>query len=218
MSRALLSSRQLYFVPFRGVFGKSSSESSALVKPPIPLFGIDGRYASALYSAASKQNKLDVVDNDLKTLLQVTQKDIKFKEFLINPLIKASEKKEIINRSLSSKLKLSDLTLNLIGVMAENGRIKYLPSVAKAFNRVMAISRGEMECTVTTAQAVDDSTRRSIEESLNGFVKGKKLSMTLKVDPNILGGMIVDFAGEHYIDMSLRSKFNFYSNLIKQAV
>ncbi len=56
--------------------------------------------------------------------------------------------------------------------MAENGRMKYLLSVAKSFNRVMAISRGEIECTVTTAQAVDDNTRKSIEESLNGFVKG----------------------------------------------
>jgi F-type H+-transporting ATPase subunit O len=88
MSRALLSPRQLFFVAIRGLMGKSSSDSSALVKPPIPLFGIEGRYASALYSAASKQNKLAVVDNDLKTLLQLTQKDTKFKEFLINPLIK----------------------------------------------------------------------------------------------------------------------------------
>ncbi len=56
--------------------------------------------------------------------------------------------------------------------MAENGRMKYLLAVAKAFNIVMAISRGEIECTVTTAMAVDDSTRRAIEESLQGFVKG----------------------------------------------
>lgn len=49
-------------------------------------------------------------------------------------------------------------------------------------------------------------------------ILGKKLSMTMKVDPSILGGMLVDFDGEHYIDMSIRSKFNFYQNLIKQAV
>jgi F-type H+-transporting ATPase subunit O len=58
------------------------------VKTPVPLFGIEGRYASALYSAASKQNKLEVVDNDLKKLIEFTQKDIKFKDLLSNPLIK----------------------------------------------------------------------------------------------------------------------------------
>ncbi len=88
MSRTLLCSRQLFFVAIRGLFGKSSSSTSGLVKTPVPLFGIEGRYASALYSAASKQNKLEVVDNDLKKLIEFTQKDIKFKDLLSNPLIK----------------------------------------------------------------------------------------------------------------------------------
>ena len=108
--------------------------------------------------------------------------------------------------------------MNLIGVMAENGRLKYLPSVARSFNKVIAASRGEIECTVTTAKPLDEQMRRELEESLKGFAKGKKLLIQLKVDPDIIGGMLVDFNGEHFIDLSIRSKFNLYSNLIKQAV
>lgn len=55
------------------------------------MFGVDGRYASALYSAASKKNKLDEVDKNLQTLLDLQQKDSKFREFLLNPLIKVCE-------------------------------------------------------------------------------------------------------------------------------
>ena len=65
-----------------------SAQAAALVKPPYPMYGIDGRYATALYSAASKKNKLDQVDKNLKTLLELTQKDLKFKDFLVNPIIK----------------------------------------------------------------------------------------------------------------------------------
>jgi len=210
MSQTLLSLRSLTLNAVR-----LASTSSPMVKTPVPLFGIDGRYVTAIWSAAAKQKKLDVVDSDLKQLLLASQKDKRFQDFLFNPLVKAKEKKEILSKAT---IKLSDLTLNLIGVLSENGRIKMLPAVAKIFNRVMAISRGELECTVTTAKPIDDSTRKEIEQSLNGFVKGQKLSLTLKVDPSILGGMLVDFGGEHFIDMSIRSKFNFYSNLIKQAV
>ncbi|CAG2164722.1 unnamed protein product [Oppiella nova] len=213
MSRTLLSLQSLSSMAMRS----ASTAASPMVRTPIPLFGIDGRYISALYSAASKQKKLETVDNELKTLLKVTQQDSRFKDLLFNPLIKAFEKKDIINRCLPS-LKLTELTLNLIGVLSENGRIKLFPTVAKGFNRVMSISRGELECTVTTAKPIDDNTRKEIEQSLNGFVKGQKLSMTLVVDPKIMGGIQVDFGGEHYIDMSMRSKFNLYSNLIKQAV
>jgi len=66
----------------------TQAATSKLVKSPMPMFGIDGRYASALYSAAAKKNKLNEVDKNLKTLLELQQKDVKFREFLFNPLIK----------------------------------------------------------------------------------------------------------------------------------
>lgn len=66
----------------------TQSATAKLVKPPIAMFGIDGRYASALYSAASKSKKLDQVDKNLKDLLELQQKDVQFRDFLINPLVK----------------------------------------------------------------------------------------------------------------------------------
>uniref|UniRef100_A0A7N5P315 ATP synthase peripheral stalk subunit OSCP, mitochondrial n=1 Tax=Ailuropoda melanoleuca TaxID=9646 RepID=A0A7N5P315_AILME len=38
---------------------------SKLVRPPVQVYGIEGRYATALYSAASKQNKLEQVEKEL---------------------------------------------------------------------------------------------------------------------------------------------------------
>jgi len=37
----------------------------ALLQPPVQVFGLEGRYATALFSAASKQKTLDVVEKDL---------------------------------------------------------------------------------------------------------------------------------------------------------
>lgn len=39
------------------------------LKPPIQVFGLEGRYATALYSAASKQKKLDQVEKELTRVL-----------------------------------------------------------------------------------------------------------------------------------------------------
>ena len=39
-----------------------------MVTPPVHVFGLEGRYAAALYSAASKQNKLDQIDADFQKL------------------------------------------------------------------------------------------------------------------------------------------------------
>lgn len=45
---------------------------------PIQLYGLEGRYAHAIYSAAVKQKSLDAVDKDFKSIL------VKYKE---NPKI-----------------------------------------------------------------------------------------------------------------------------------
>ena len=43
----------------------TSSSKAALVKTPIPVYGIEGRYSAALFSAAQKKKSLDVVEGDL---------------------------------------------------------------------------------------------------------------------------------------------------------
>lgn len=189
-----------------------------MVKTPVPLFGVEGRYTSALFSAASKQQKLDAVESDLKKLSSAIETDSKFRDFLYNPLANLAQKKDILNQTLKGKLGVNDLTINLVNVMTETRRLKYLNAVAKSFIRMMELSRGELECTVITAKPItEDAIKKEIEGSLKGFTKNK-LKIKMKVDPSILGGMVIDFGGENYIDMSIRSKVKLYSELIQQGI
>lgn len=41
---------------------------SVYLQPPIQLYGVEGRYATALYSAASKQGNLETVEKELVTV------------------------------------------------------------------------------------------------------------------------------------------------------
>ena len=97
----------------------TSAGGSRLVNPPIAFFGTNGKYTNALYSAAFKNKKLDAVENDLRKISASIQADKKFKEFLINPLINATEKKSILTKVLNEKFKATDLTINAINLMAE---------------------------------------------------------------------------------------------------
>jgi len=195
-----------------------ATPASALVKPPVGLFGVEGRYTTALYSAASKNKKLDAVEKDLRKVSAALENDIKFKEFLYNPLVQKNLKNEILNQTLTGKLGATDLTVNLIQAMVENGRVKYLPAVIKQYIRVMEVSRGELEVTVITAKPLtEEAVKKELEGALKGFTKNT-LKIKMSVDPSIIGGLIVDFGGEHYIDMSIRSKIKLYTDLVQQPV
>ncbi|CAN8197067.1 unnamed protein product [Coccothraustes coccothraustes] len=187
-----------------------------LVKPPIQVYGLEGRYATALYSAASKQKKLDQVEKEL-TRVRSLLKDPKLSSVVMNPHTKSSVKQKAVNDAMARE-KMSPITVNLMNLLAENGRLRYTPGIVSAFGKIMSAVRGEVVCTVTTAQPLDEANLSELKSALNGFLaKGEVLKLETKTDPAILGGMIVNI-GEKYVDMSTRSKIQKLTKIMRETV
>nr|AGM32184.1 putative ATP synthase oligomycin sensitivity conferral protein [Coptotermes formosanus] len=195
----------------------SSSVQQQLVKPPIQVFGVEGRYATALYSAAGKQKQLDAVEKELVKFKSTLKTDLKLREFIDNPTLQRQLKVEGLKQA-ASKFPLSSQSTNLLVLLAENGRLKSLDGIISVFQTLMAAHRGEVPCEVTTAKPLDDASKTELEAALKSFLKqGEKLLLTVKVDPAIIGGMIVSI-GDKYVDMSIASKVKKYTDIITAAV
>ncbi|NWZ17187.1 ATPO synthase, partial [Agelaius phoeniceus] len=121
-----------------------------LPQPPIQVYGLEGRYATALYSAASKQKKLEQVEKELTRVWSLL-KDPKLSSVVMNPHTKSSVKQKAVNDAMARE-KMSPITVNLMNLLAENGRLRYTPGIVSAFGKIMSAVRGEVVCTVTTAQ------------------------------------------------------------------
>merc|ERR1739838_976030 len=190
----------------------TSAPARALVKPPIQVFGSEGRYATALYSAAMKTDSLAAVEADLSTMGGLLKSDPILKDFLENPLLKKELKKDGIDGVLE-KEGANELTVNLFGLLAENGQLGITAGIVDSFAQIMAVVRE-----VTTAKPIDAEMQAEIEGALKAFLKeGETIQLTTKVDASIIGGMIV-VIGDKYADMSLKTKINKYTSLIQQAV
>ncbi|KAF3693811.1 ATP synthase subunit O, mitochondrial [Channa argus] len=196
-----------------------------LVKPPIQVYGVEGRYATALFSAASKQNKLDQVEQELGKVSTLI-KDPKLSSIVLNPCVKRSIKQKIFHDALA-KAKLSPITVNLINVLAENGRLTLTGDVITAFGKMISAHRGEVICSVTTTQnppinisqfqPLDEANLADLKVALKGFLqKGETIKLDSKSDPSILGGMIVSI-GDKYVDMSTKTKIQKLTKLIRET-
>ncbi|XP_035736889.1 ATP synthase subunit O, mitochondrial-like [Vespa mandarinia] len=195
----------------------SSSTVQQLVKPPIQLFGLEGRYATALFSAGSKQKSLDKIEQDLDKLQGLMKTDVKLGEFINDPTIKRKFKADAL-QAIGSKIALNPATLNLLILLAENGRLAKFNQIFNSYKIIMAANRGEVVCEVTTAKALDAEIKGKLESALKSFLKkGETIKLTSKVDPSIIGGMIVSI-GDKYVDMSVASKIKKYSDIIQTAV
>uniref|UniRef100_A0A3Q3LB59 ATP synthase peripheral stalk subunit OSCP, mitochondrial n=1 Tax=Labrus bergylta TaxID=56723 RepID=A0A3Q3LB59_9LABR len=187
----------------------------SMIFPPIQVYGVEGRYATALFSAASKQKKLDQVEQELGNVSALI-KDPKLSSIVMNPHVKRSLKLKVFGDALT-KAKVSPIIINFINVLAENGRLPLTGSVISAFGKMMGAHRGEVICSVTTAQPLDAASLSELKLALNGFLqKGESIKLETKSDPSILGGMIVSI-GDKYVDMSTKTKIHKLTKLIKET-
>ncbi|XP_020018331.2 ATP synthase peripheral stalk subunit OSCP, mitochondrial isoform X1 [Castor canadensis] len=189
---------------------------SKLVRPPVQVYGIEGRYATALYSAASKQNKLEQVEKELLRIAQLL-KDPKMSTSILNPYIKRSIKMKSLS-DITTKEKFSPLTSNLMILLAENGRLDNTQGIISAFSTIMSVHRGEVPCTVTTASPLDDAVLSELKTVLKSFLsQGQVLKLEVKTDPSIMGGMIVRI-GEKFVDMSAKTKIQKLSRAMRAVM
>ncbi|XP_076021063.1 ATP synthase peripheral stalk subunit OSCP, mitochondrial [Genypterus blacodes] len=189
--------------------------ASKLIRPPIQVYGVEGRYATALFSAASKQNKLDQVEQELVKVSTMI-KDPKIAGVVLNPHVKRSIKQQAFTEALTMA-KASPITINLISVLSDNGRLPITGDVITAFGKMMSAHRGEVICSVTTAQPLDAANLADLKVALKGFLqKGETIKLETKSDPAILGGMIVNI-GDKYVDMSTKTKIQKLTKLIRDS-
>ncbi|KAJ8099873.1 OSCP/delta subunit of ATPase [Lipomyces tetrasporus] len=205
-------------VPVSGRTFMRTYATAASTTPPVQLFGVDGTYASALYSAAAKSSSLDDTSKALTSLKTLVEKDADLSEILANPALSASDKK-IVVETLSKSVSAPTVA-NLLAVLAENNRLGLLSEIIEKFGTLMSAYKGEVEATITSATPLDSKVLSRIESAIakSQFVgNGKKLKVSNKVNPDILGGLIVE-VGDRTVDLSMSSKISRLNALINEAV
>ncbi|KAF5946601.1 hypothetical protein HYC85_016829 [Camellia sinensis] len=172
---------------------------------PLTMFGVSGNYASALYLAAVKANALDKVESELLDLVEASKKSPTFSQFMKDLSVRADIRVKAI-QEICAEAKFSDLTKNFMAVLAENGRLRHLEAIAKRFIELTMAQRGEVKAIVTTVIPLPTEEEKELKETLQDIIgQGKKVKVEQKIDPSILGGLVVEFS-QKVFDMSIRTR------------
>lgn len=126
------------------------------------LHGIDGRYATALFTAAQKQNVVDRVETDLNSIKELMDRDEKFKFFLETPIISREAKKQGVKVAME-KGGYSKITSNFFDTLADNGRLDQTPKIVAAYQQLLMAARGQVSVTVTSAKVGHNRTKAGNE-------------------------------------------------------
>jgi F-type H+-transporting ATPase subunit delta len=176
------------------------------------LASLAGRYASALYELASEAGFVTAVETDLETLSDALRESAELRALIKNPEVSREALGRVL-AGLGDALKLSDLTRNFLGVLAQNRRVAELPATIRAFQTIAAAHRGEVTAEVASAHALSDAQVTTLEQKLRAR-EGRTVKLKTRVDPDLLGGLVVTI-GSQRIDSSIRSRLNSLAHAMK---
>ncbi len=166
--------------------------------------GVAGRYANALFELADNARSLDQVAQDLTTFRAMAGASPDLARLLASPVIgRALQGKALL--AVLDAAGIAGLTRNFIGAVAANGRARELVAMATAFLAELASRRGETTATVTSVVPLSPQQVQQLSDSLRTVLGGAKVSIDARVEPEILGGLVVK-VGSRLFDSSIRSK------------
>jgi F-type H+-transporting ATPase subunit O len=172
----------------------------------------DARYATSLYTAAVKQNALSAVEKDVAEVRKLMESVPKFKTYLMNPIVKRTEKKADLDKISKG---MNPVTRGFLALLAENGRLAELDKIVGTFGKLMDAERGVVTATVTSADELSDDQLKTVEAQIkSSFIKpGQTIRLETSVDPDILGGLQVQ-VGDKFLDLSVASQINQISKVL----
>jgi F-type H+-transporting ATPase subunit delta len=176
--------------------------------------GVSGRYATALFELARDEKSVDAVKADLDRFEAMLADSADLKRLVRSPVFSAGAQSKALTAVLE-KAGITGTSANFLKVLTANRRLFIVADVVRGFRALVAKFKGEATADVTVAEALNEKNLDALKTALKS-VTGKDVALNVKVDPSIIGGLVVKL-GSRMVDSSLRTKLNSIKHAMKEA-
>lgn len=157
-------------------------------------------YAGALFELGERHGSHEGFAEAAERLEQLLAESPRARVFLESPQIDAEAKKDVLKKALGSRV--PPLFLNFVLLVIDKRRQRMLPAILEEYRARTDEQFGRVHVQVTLARDPDERMEEDVTSELSRLL-GKTVIPHVRVDPAILGGVIVRF-GDQILDGSLR--------------
>jgi F-type H+-transporting ATPase subunit delta len=173
-----------------------------------------GRYATALFDLAREANAIDAVKADLDRFEALVAASDDLTRLVRSPVFAADQQLQALSAVLD-RAAIGGLTAQFLKLVTTNRRLFAVRDMVSAFRKLVADYKGEVTAEVSVAETLKAEHLAALRAALKS-VSGKEVDLDIKIDPAILGGLVVKL-GSRMIDTSLRTKLNAIKQAMKEA-
>ena len=171
-------------------------------------------YGEALYSLAREEALSDAILQQLKTLDSCFAQEPDFLRLLGSPNLSKAERCQILDDCFRDKMEV--YVLNFLKILTEKGYIRHFSDCVTAFRNFYNQDNGILPVTAVTAVALTAEQTTRLTEKLRG-ITGKRIDLTNKLDPTVLGGMRLDYDGKR-VDDTVSHRLDAVRNMLRSTV
>ncbi len=161
-------------------------------------------YAKVLFDLASAADAVDAADEGVTAVVTAVRGHIDLRDALADAQVPAEKKREVLREIFGASV--APEVLAIVTLAVERGHIALLGDVARDYREIAESQRGVVVAEITTAIALDESTRATIEKQLTTSL-GRPVALRERVDESIVGGIVIKVAGR-VLDGSLASQLD----------
>jgi F-type H+-transporting ATPase subunit delta len=172
-------------------------------------------YAEALLNLAEQRGQAETVIQELEALVGTeAANDPRFQEFLASPDFGRKEREAVLKRAFEGRS--TDLLLDFLLVLNHHNRLPILRAATRSYRQLYDRRAGRIPVQVASAAPLPDDQVEQLRQKLRGAFQREPV-IQLRVDPELLGGVVVRVRDWIY-DGSLRtSLLNLHDQLIENS-
>ncbi|MGO1969381.1 MAG: ATP synthase F1 subunit delta [Levilactobacillus brevis] len=162
------------------------------------------RYSQALFDLLSEKDQLESGYTELQELRRIFQDNPQLSTMLSDASLQVADREALLQPLLKQA---SPYIKNLIQMVYDYGRMENMVDIIDQFQVLYDELHHTVYAEVTTAVELSAEQKSQIEAVYAKRVRAEKVVLSSKVDPDVIGGVIVK-AADTILDGSLRTKIN----------
>jgi F-type H+-transporting ATPase subunit delta len=158
-------------------------------------------YARSLFEVGLEQGHLDVLREQLGEVAGAIAGNHELQVFFFSPYFSTEEKKDGLAKMLEDA---DPAVTNFLELLLENHRMPAIFRIARQLDRLWEEENRMLPVQVTSATKLSKATLTQIGKRI-GEQTGRKVELTSRVEPDILGGLVVQ-VGNSILDASIANR------------
>ena len=148
--------------------------------------GIIKKYAQLLYQVAVKEDDINQISAHLHSLRSILKSVPELNQLLITRRVGVQDKMIMLKNILGNKI--SDIEMDLIVLLMENGNMMLFGEVVKRFDYIFDKNSEIIKVQISSSSRLSDDEVQRISTNIENKIQ-KKIDVATETDASLIGGL-----------------------------